>query len=72
MDWQELNTLGDQLRSIGHRRRELAEQIYSEVQEGDQQESRELYQELSTLSDAAIDLMKQQKKMFEDKINHLS
>lgn len=72
MDWQELNSLGDQLRSIGHRRRELAEQIYSEMQDGDQQGSLELYQELSTLSDTAIDLMKHQKRIFEEKINQLS
>ena len=72
MDWQQLNALGDQLRGIGHQRREIAERIYSEMQDGDQQESKELYKELSGLSDSAIELMKQQKRMFEEKLNQLS
>ncbi|OEH85007.1 hypothetical protein BHU72_07410 [Desulfuribacillus stibiiarsenatis] len=71
MDWHELNDLGDQLRDIGHRRRELAEKIVSEVEEGDQEESIHLYQELSSLSNSAIELMTKQKRMIEQKIKRL-
>ena len=72
MNWEELDALGNQLREIGHRRRELAEKIYSEVQDGSSQASVELYKELSSLSDSAIELMKHQKKLFEEQINSFS
>lgn len=68
MNWEQLDELGRQLREIGHRRRKLAEQIYSEVQEGSAEESLELYRELSELSDSAIELMQHQKRLFEEEI----
>ncbi len=68
MDRNKLEQLGDELREIGHKRRELAEQIYNEVQEGDQQSSKELYQELSKISDQAIAIMTRQKEMFDQEV----
>lgn len=67
MDRQELERLGNELRHLGHRRRELAEQIFNEVQDGDNQTSKQLYQELSNISEKAITLMTQQKEMFDEK-----
>lgn len=71
MDRNQLEQLGDELRGIGHRRRELAEQIFQEVQEGDNQSSKELYQELSHISDQAIDIMTRQKEMFDQEVQRL-
>jgi gas vesicle protein len=71
MDRNQLEQLGDELRGIGHRRRELAEQIFQEVQEGDNQASKDLYQELSHISDQAIDIMTRQKEMFDQEVQRL-
>jgi hypothetical protein len=71
MDRNQLEQLGDELRGIGHRRRELAEQIFQEVQEGDNQSSKSLYQELSHISDQAIDIMTRQKEMFDQEVQKL-
>ena len=68
MDRNQLEQLGDELREIGHRRRELAEQIFQEVEEGDNQSSKSLYQELSQISDQAIEIITRQKQMFDDQI----
>ncbi|WP_102347269.1 hypothetical protein [Bacillus sp. Marseille-P3661] len=68
MDRQQLEQLGQELRDIGHRRRELAEQIFQEVNEGDTQSSKELYKELSQISDQAIAIMTRQKKLFDEEV----
>lgn len=72
MDRNKLEQLGSELRSIGHRRRELAEQMYSDVEEGDVTSSKELFRELSTISERAIDLMTQQKDIFDSEVQRLS
>lgn len=71
MDRNQLEQLGDNLREIGHRRRELAEQIFQEVREGDNKSSKELYKELISISDQAIDIMIQQKQMFDDEVKKM-
>jgi hypothetical protein len=71
MDRQELERLGNELRHLGHRRRELAEQIFSEVQDGDNQSSKKLYLELSDISEQAITLMTQQKEMFDNEVRQI-
>jgi hypothetical protein len=68
LDRNQLEQLGDELREIGHRRRELAEQIFQEVEEGDSQSSKSLYQELSQISDQAIEIISRQKQMFDEQI----
>ncbi|WP_428908553.1 hypothetical protein [Niallia sp. Krafla_26] len=57
MDRQQFEKLGEELRMMGHKRRQLAEQIFQEVNEGDNTTSKELYQELSQVSDQAIHIM---------------
>ncbi|MBM4763291.1 hypothetical protein [Bacillus sp. B15-48] len=71
MKRDELEQLGDELRQIGHKRRQLAEQIFSEVQEGDNQSSKSLYEELSQISDKAIEIMVRQKEMFDQEVQKL-
>ena len=68
MDKKELISLGEQLRGIGHRRRELAERVYSEVQEGDTRDSRALYEELAYVTTQAIGLMEKQRTILQDEI----
>lgn len=71
MDQKILEQLGDELREIGHQRRELAEQILHEVQEGDNQLSKDLYQQLSNISDKAIEIMTRQKQMFDEEVQKM-
>lgn len=72
MDRNQLEQLGNQLRDLGHRRRGLAERMLAEVQEGDNRSSRELYEELSAISEQAISLMTQQKKLFDAELRRMS
>lgn len=69
MDRKELAGLGEQLRGIGHRRRELAESVHAEVQEGDTEESRELYRELADVTTQAIELMQRQRDILQQAVN---
>lgn len=71
MDFNQLEQLGDELRGIGHKRRQLVEQIYQEVQEGDQKSSKQLYQELSSVSEQAIGIIQHQKELFDQKVNQM-
>lgn len=70
MDKQQLINLGEQLRGIGHRRRELAERVYAEASEGATLESLALYRELSDVTSQAIDLMQKQREMLEKETEH--
>lgn len=71
LDLHKLEQLGDELRGIGHIRRELVEQVYQEIQEGDRQTSKELYQELSRVSDKAIGIIEEQKRIFDEEVKGL-
>ena len=71
MDFNQLEQLGDELRGIGHKRRQLVEQIYQEVREGDQKSSKQLYQELSSVSEQAIGIIQHQKELFDQEINQM-
>jgi hypothetical protein len=71
MDFNQLEQLGDELRGIGHKRRQLVEQIYQEVQEGDQKSSKQLYQELSSVSEQAIGIIQHQKELFDQEVNQM-
>ncbi|BCJ87523.1 hypothetical protein [Effusibacillus dendaii] len=72
MDRNQFEHLGNQLRDLGHRRRELAEEIFNEVREGDAISSRSLYQKLSSVSEQAITLMNKQKEMLDQELNQLT
>ena len=71
MDREQLEQLGGELRAIGHKRRELAEQIFQEVQEVDNRSSKELYQELSHISDRAISIIAKQKELFDQELQRM-
>jgi hypothetical protein len=71
VNFKQLEQLGDQLRGIGHKRRQLVEQICQEVQEGDQQASKELYEELSSISDQAIGIIQHQKQLFDEEVSRM-
>lgn len=71
MNFQQLEQLGDELREIGHRRRQLVEKIYQEVKEGDEQSSKELYRELSSVSDQAINIIEHQKLLFDQELSQM-
>jgi hypothetical protein len=71
LDLEKLEQLGDELRGVGHRRRKLVEQVYQEIKEGDQDTSKELYQELSEVSDKAIGIIEEQKQIFDEEVRRL-
>ena len=71
MNLEKLEQLGDELRGIGHRRRELVEQVFQEIQEGEPHTSKELYQQLSTVSDKAIEIIQEQKQIFDEEVSKL-
>jgi hypothetical protein len=71
LDLEKLEQLGDELRGVGHRRRKLVEQVYQEIKEGDQDTSKELYQELSEVSDKAIGIIEEQKQIFDVEVRRL-
>lgn len=71
MDRQQFERLGDELREIGHKRRKLAEQVFHEVHDGDGQASKELYQELSSVPDQAIDIITKQKQLFDEQVQNI-
>lgn len=72
MDRQQFEKLGEELRSVGHKRRQLAERIFQEVKEGDNSSSKKLYEKLSDVSDQAIDIMMRQKNLFDKEVQRLS
>jgi len=71
MDFQQLEQLGEELRGMGHKRRQLVEQIYNEVKEGDQHTSQELYEELSAVSEKTIGIIQQQKQLFDAEVSKM-
>jgi hypothetical protein len=71
LDLNQLEQLGEELRSVGHQRRRLVEQIVREVKEGDFQSSKDLYMKLSSISDQAIDIIDRQKKMIDNEVQKM-
>ncbi|NLI90617.1 MAG: hypothetical protein GX434_00020 [Peptococcaceae bacterium] len=72
MDYNQFQQLGDKLREIGHQRRELAEQVFAEVREGDNRASKDLYEQLSRVSDQAINIISQQKQILDQEVKNIS
>jgi len=60
MNRNDLEALGQQLRSIGHRRHELAHRVYEGGERGDPAGAEALYRELSDVTGQAINLMERQ------------
>ena len=71
MDRQKLEELGGELRAIGHKRRQLAEQIFQEVEDVDQLNSKHFYEQLSEISDQASAIIMQQKELFDQEVQRL-
>jgi hypothetical protein len=57
----ELIDLGEQLRGVGHRRRELAERVYSAASEGQHAGAGPLFDEFDHVTSQAIELMEKQR-----------
>lgn len=62
MEQKQLESIGENLRSLGHERRQVVEQIVEDAQAGSGQ-ARRLYQELDRISEQAIDLMERQRDL---------
>lgn len=71
MNVSKLESLGEKLRSVGHQRRRIVEQIVQEVNEGDFQSSKDLYMELINISDQAIEIIDHQKGMIEEEVQKM-
>ncbi|MCL6571107.1 MAG: hypothetical protein K6T88_05415 [Bacillus sp. (in: Bacteria)] len=71
MEFNQLEQLGEELRSVGHKRRRLVEQIVREVNERDVQSSKELYRELSNISNHAIEIIDRQKQMIDEEVQKM-
>lgn len=71
MDLNELEQLGEELRTVGHMRRQIVEQIIQEVNEGDYQSSRDLYGQLRNVSDQAIQIIDRQKQMIDEEVKKM-
>ncbi|KUO75294.1 MAG: hypothetical protein APF81_17560 [Desulfosporosinus sp. BRH_c37] len=69
MDHDQFEQLGDKLREIGHQRRELAEQVFTQAHHGDDMKAKDLYEQLSRVSDQAINIISQQKEMLDQEVN---
>ncbi|CAH2713876.1 hypothetical protein BACCIP111895_01030 [Neobacillus rhizosphaerae] len=71
MDLNQLEQLGDELRSVGHQRRRLVERIVQEVNERDAQSSKELYRKLSNISNQAIEIIDRQKQIIDEEVQKM-
>lgn len=57
---RDLENLGDQLRDLGHRRRELAGRVFEEAESGDLASSQSSYRQLDEVTGQAVSLMQRQ------------
>lgn len=71
MNHEQFEQLGDKLREIGHQRRELAEQVLTQVHQSDNRAAKDLYEKLSRVSDQAITIISQQKEMLDQEVKNL-
>lgn len=71
MNFEQFDELGEELRTVGHKRRQLVEQIIQEVNEGDSHSSKELYGELKSISDHAISIIGRQKQMIDNEVQKM-
>jgi len=71
MNLNQLENLGEELRTVGHKRRQLVEQIVEEVNERDVQASKDLYMELINISDQAIEIIDRQKQLIDEEVQKL-
>lgn len=67
VNYRQLEQIGETLRSLGHERREVVEQIVSTAQNGSH-EAGKLYRDLDRISERCIDLMEQQRSLVEQEL----
>ncbi len=63
-DRRGLESFGEQLRSIGHRRHELANRVFEHIERGGNEDTQALYRELADVTGRAVSLMQQQLDIF--------
>lgn len=68
MDHQRLEEIGEKLRSLGHERREVVEEIISDASQGAGPDARRLYRDLDRISEECISLMQKQRDMIAGEI----
>lgn len=68
MEHENLERIGEQLRHLGHERREVVERIVSEVKEGDDPEARALYQRLDQISEQCMHLLTEQRTLIQGQL----
>ncbi|WP_462411729.1 hypothetical protein [Neobacillus sp. Marseille-QA0830] len=71
MDFNKLEQLGEELRAAGHKRRQIVEQIIQEVNEGDFESTKDLYMQLTNISDQAIEIIDRQKQLIDDEMQKM-
>lgn len=69
MDHTRFEQIGEQLRSLGHERREVVEQILRETDQHDQAGARDLYQRLDQVSEQCITLMQAQRDLIRSELD---
>lgn len=65
MDWQAIERTGRELRTLGHRRRELVQRIRSELEAGNREEAETAAAELAGVSMQCMELLSRQHGFFE-------
>ncbi len=69
MDQRKLEQIGERLRSLGHERREVVEEILSDASQGSPDEARRRYAELDRVSQECIELMQEQRALVASQLN---
>lgn len=67
MDHRHLEEIGENLRRLGHDRREVVQRIVASA-EGGASKAGSLYQELDQISEQAIGLMERQRKLIREEL----
>lgn len=70
MDHKQLEQIGDELRRLGHERREVVEQIASMAETSSPEAGRKLYGDLDEISERAISLMERQRSLLREELQH--
>lgn len=68
MDHRQLEEMGESLRSLGHERREVVEQIAADLERGATEATR-LYSDLDRISERCMDLLQRQRDLIAAELN---
>lgn len=70
MDHKQLERIGDELRRLGHERREAVERIVSSAETGSTEAGRKLYGDLDKISERAMSLMEHQRSLIRQELQN--